>query len=299
MPVPDPTALTVPPSLAVVWRAGRLGIDGGRIELTDEVADSFRTVCAHHLQFLRGTRPRPWTPEADLVRDEEHLVLARAALPPDQPLLDLLAGIGDRDPLEAEGLPGRALLLHAYVFPDGLQFLRKANPHLTARTGHLLTRLDHTLTRIEHPVFTFDEKVDIVVTPDELLISGVSAFELLFKDERALLAHIPEWIDAIARQLPVNDQARAVLTEHCRRSTRLRRRLETIAGRGHLQAVTLDRIRREAEAQGLDPDRLVVDGRLQFDHASVEDLLRLLNEDLLIGGLSGSRFTVEHKIARG
>ncbi len=133
---------------------------------------------------------------------------------------------------------------------------------------------------------------------DEILISSLSAFELLFKEDDFLVQHIPGWVDSIAAHLPLNDQAHDVLLDHCRRNTRFRRRLETIHSRGHLQNVTLQQVCDEATEQGLDAATLVVNGKLNFGDASVDDLLRLLNEDLLIGGLSGDRFTVERKTPR-
>jgi hypothetical protein len=49
---------------------------------------------------------------------------------------------------------------------------------------------------------------------------------------------------------------------------------------------------------GLDPTEFIVDGCLVFDRASVKDILKLLNEDLFRGGLTGQDFQVDRKSAR-
>lgn len=289
--------LSSPLTLGIGWRRGA-ALDAGRIELTKGVADEFRNICERHVAALRQRTAKPYSPEVDLEPREEYLTIPRSSLHTEEPLLMLLDSIADRDPLRASDLPARSLLFHAYVFPGHATFLRKANSHQTARSGRVLTRLSQTLSRVDEPVFAFDDKVDLVVTADEVIVSSLSAFELLFKEDDFLVQHIPTWVNSIATHLPVNDGAAEVLTEHCRRNTRFRRRLETIHARGHLTHVTIEQVCEEAQNQGLDVASLVVDGRLNFEDASVDDLLRLLNEDLLIGSLSGDRFTVERKSPR-
>jgi hypothetical protein len=293
----DALAIDSPLVLAVGWRAGG-GVDGGRIETRDTVAAAFRNVCARHIDALQGREAKRYSPDTELVAAEEYLVVPRADLDPDDPILELMEDVPSRDSLATGGLPERSLLLYAFVFEDGTAFVRKTNAYQSTRRGRILTRFTNALTTIDEPVFAFDDSVDIVITTDALLVSSESAFEHLFRSDELLAAHIPNWIHSISTHLPLADGAEDTLAERCQRSTRMRRRLEAIHHRGHLRDITITQVKNEAIRQGIEPSEIIHRGKLTFDDASTDVLLRLLNEDLFTGGLSNARFTVERKAPR-
>jgi hypothetical protein len=294
---PNEIRLEESPILAVAWRSGN-DIEVARIELSREVSDVFREIAGEHLASLSNQRARVYSPELDIERGEEYATAARGSMNPADPIIALLDTTQTMDPLAANDLPAKSLLLYAFVFEDQAMFVRKANPHVTARTGHVITRMGSSLSRIEDPIFDFDRKIDVVVTEDELWISNATAFEYLFKDDSFLTNNVPKWVGAIASAIPLAPGSDQALLERGVSNMRRRRRLESIAQRGHLSSVTSSKLKREIVRLRLDADLLMVGNKLVVNDDTIEDVLKLLNEDLFIGGLSGNEFEVDKKAPR-
>ncbi len=81
-------------------------------------------------------------------------------------------------------------------------------------------------------------------------------------------------------------------------NSRLRRMLYVIQRRGHLEHVSIGRMKSHITSQGLDPAILVKGNKLVFGEADPALLLKLLNEDLFKGGLTDEAFVVDRKSAR-
>lgn len=292
-----PLDLTGSPVLAIAWRTSS-DVEVGRLDISVDVAGHFSNVARQHAAVIAASRRRQYTPEVDIDRKEEFASVERARFAVNDPLLSLLATAAELDSVRPADLPTKSLLLYSIVFPRRAMFVRKANPHLSARRGHVFTRLGNALTRIEEPIFDFDSIVDLVVTPSELWISNVTAFEYLFKDDDFLARNIPIWVEAIGSAVPLAAGSAELLVEKGLSNVRRRRRLESIADRGHLPTVTLTQLKREIARLNLGTDRLLADGHLVINDDTIDDVLKLLNEDLFIGGLSGAEFEVDRKAAR-
>lgn len=290
-------ALDKPVCLAVAWR-DKQTIDGGRLRLTKPVAEGFRKIAKQHVESLKHRQGLEYSPEVDLQPQKEYLMANSADLGTDDPILTFLRDVASRDSLSFGALPKQPLLFYAFIFSDEATFLRKANPHQTVREGKSFTSYSDTLKRITTPVFVFDSKVDLVILESKLLISSISAFELLFKENEYLARSIPIWVDAVADRLPVTKRSKKILVDRCKSNIRLRNRLEAINSRGHLERVDLETIRAYAKHVGIDPKKIIKKKKkkLRFEDASVEDLLKLLNEDLFLGGLTGLRFAADKKM---
>lgn len=289
--------LTVHLALGVGWRH-QDSVRGGRIEISNHLAERFREVAFSHMSDLGGRTPRPFSPEVDLEPNREFLVADLAELDPDEPITKLLDGIQLRDPLSIADIPKRPLLFYAIVFPGQVTLIRKLNPHQTANRGKIWTRLGNALAVIEDPVFSFDAKVDMVITSENILVSNIRAFEFLFKEESYFMRHVDDWVKAISDNLPLSQDSDRAIIDRCRTNTRLRRRLESIHRRGHLQNVAINTVREHADKHGLDVDRFIRDDELYLHDVSIEDVLQLLNEDLFFGDFSGVQFAADKKIPR-
>ncbi|MCE2530086.1 MAG: DUF4868 domain-containing protein [Acidimicrobiia bacterium] len=285
-------------ALGVGWRE-RNSIDGGRVGITNDVAERFRAIAVNHVEALVSRSPKAFSPEADLEPRDEYFVADVAELDEDEPITNLLDGLELRDPMSLMDLPKGSLLFYAFVFPQQATFVRKLNPYQTAKKGsRVWTRLGDTLTEILDPLFAFDSRVDLVITAEEILISNATAFELLFKEENYFMLHVDNWVQAISDYLPLSSGSGQLLIEGCRTNTRLRRRLESIHRRGHLRDVPIAAVQTQAKEQGLDAERFIQNGQLDLHDASIEDVLKLLNEDLFIGPFSGTQFAVDRKSQR-
>ena len=89
------------------------------------------------------------------------------------------------------------------------------------------------------------------------------------------------------------------LQERVLRDSRLKRRLEAIVTRGHLEDVSEETLRKEMISLELDPDRLLdKKGRLTFKDEDIPEVLQFLNEDLFYGALTNEGFRADKKASQ-
>ena len=284
-------------TLAVGWRVrGSIGL--GRLEISPSIAQHFREVCESHLDGLRRKTPKLYYPDIDLEQATEYLYLPLDNLDRANPVLLAHEGVHLRDSITLRSLPKRSLLFYSVIFHNGPTFIRKLNAYQSLNPGKLHTRLQDTLTEIEDPVFTFDERFDLIVSEDALAISNVRAFELLFRSDEVLTIHVRAYISHIASFVPLASTSIDAIEAECLRSVRLRRRLESLYRSEYLPDIRLEDVGSVATASGLVPASLIRDGHLHIAEADVEDALILLNDDFFTGGLSGIRFVADKKARR-
>jgi Domain of unknown function (DUF4868) len=292
---------TGPMTLVVGWRSGN-AVELGRVKLTAAVAKKLREFCVAAVDSLATREQKSYSAEAT-VEPEEYMTVPRTTLSEENAVLSTVQGATRFAPVNARHLPEKPLLFYACVVgraaSQRVAFVRNTNPHLNAKTGRFMTALGDSLATLNRKVFSFEAQIDLIVLPDEVLVLNWPSFERLFRDEPTLLAEIPTWLDEVAEYLPIEEAAVLDLKERCRSDGRLRRRLRAIHERGHLAHVTIDQLGDEAKRQGIEPSLVIRDGKLNVGGIDAMTLLKLLNEDLMTGGLSGTRFSVERKAPRG
>lgn len=216
---------------------------------------------------------------------------AGATIETDPEVRRFLRDAAGHDPLPAGSLAGRPFLFYAVVVGNDPRtrsaFVRKHNPAVSLAAGRLLFSYEDRLTRVEHPLFSLDDHFDLVVTPEGILVLNQSIFDALFRDAKVLVDRYPIWAKAFSTLRIGSDQV-DVLVERCRRDSRLAHRLRQIHESGHLAAgrVKLDQVLAEADRLGLGRHGFLKDGKLDFGCQDIGTLLKLLNDDLFIGGLS-------------
>lgn len=294
------TVTTGAVTLVVGWRAGK-HVVGGRVEVTDEVATVLREIADGAADLAAARDAKPYSGDSHL-EDEEVFEVPAAAVPADNEIVGVVRAAAALGRISANDLPAKPLLFYAPVIgddPDNRSgYVRTTNPVMSAGQGRILTRLRGSLTTLKEPVFSLDRRVDFIVNLDGLIVLNQRPFERVFRDLPAILDRIPEWLGEVTTALPLEAASLADLQVRCVSDTRLRRRLRSIHERGHLSTVTLDQIRVEATRQGIDPDKVIVDGMLRTTDIDAGTLLKLLNEDLMVGGLTGTRFEVDRKTPR-
>ncbi len=141
-----------------------------------------------------------------MVEDDQALYVADDALAAESPFTS--AVLPEEPPilLNARSLPERTLLLYAVnadTDQGPIAFVRRKNPHPVARPGRIYALLGNALAEIDRPVFTLEPEFDLVVGGDGVIALDQNAFELLFRETDAVLACIPDWVEGIARHLPL------------------------------------------------------------------------------------------------
>lgn len=289
-------------SLIVVWRRGT-GFDGGEVRVADAVAVHLVEACSRTIDRIQNRDLRAYSPDMQL-EDEECLVAADDALIADSQLAAVVLPTEPLPLLNSRTLPERLLYLYAVTVPSpddtggSVAFVRKTNPRTAAKRGSILALLGNTLSRVAQPAFQLEDYFDLVVSERGLFAMEQRLFELLFKETPALQERIPEWVDAIHSQIPLAGDGAERLATRCQSDGRLRRRVRSIAERGHLEAVTIDRIREHLADADLDEEDFLEGDELKIDEANPFQLIYMLNEDFFRGGLTDADFRSDRKSPR-
>jgi len=225
---------------------------------------------------------------------------ATAHIETDPEVRKLLRSAAGLPPLPAKALSGQPFQFYAVVIGDIPElrsaFVRKHGPTTGLGKGRLLFAHGGRLTRVSEPLLALDPSFDLVVTPEGIAAISQSAFDNLFRDAATLVARYPHWATAFAT-LGLDDGDTEVLVQRCRRDGRLATRLRQIYESGHLEAgkVTITAVLAQADELGIDRATISAKGRLDFAKPDVATLLKLLNDDIFIGGLSKVRFEAGSK----
>jgi len=306
----SPVDLSEALTLSVGWRSGTK-TKLARVPMVEEVADEFRDVLEDVSRELANREAEDWAPDAE-VTPETYLVASRESLG-DAPLLasqlaaarlpDALESASDLPRLDAAQLPAADLSFYSLTSGDDpgdrTVFLRRSNPRRGLRRGKWFTSLSDSLTRVEEPIFGFDDQVDLVFQDAHVFVLSQTAFASLFRSNDELAAQVPHWVDTLREHVPMTKKAGKRLRARTLRDSRLKRRLEAITTRGHLQDLDPSELRTVMEQLELDPDRLLDSkNRLKFEEEDIPEVLQFLNEDLFYGALTQSGFRADKKAAR-
>ncbi|HEX5119305.1 MAG TPA: hypothetical protein VFW65_29290 [Pseudonocardiaceae bacterium] len=285
-------------TLIVAWRKGT-ALESGSVPLTTSVADELRGICRGTLSTLDQLHERQWHPDA-LNEADEYLVASFEQLGSNSETLRVVQA-REFNVLHPATLPAREFLFYALIAGPRsrrVAFIRKYNIRRGLRRK-LVAIFDDTLDKIDAPIFTFDDYIDVVVDQSRgVAILGMSAFQLLFRSSPEILARTPEYVANIADSLPMDADAMSTLIDVAQNNLSVQRRLQAIEMRGHLKTVSMNQIKDEMRKHHIDARKFIVNGKLVFDRADVRDIIKLLNEDLFLGGLTNQDFQVDRKSPR-
>lgn len=285
-------------TLIVGWRRGKT-IEVRRVDTTEEVADELGSACRSAIERLNSLEQKRWTPEA-ASEAEEYLFVPSDSLDENSAIIEALRQ-SPINQISAQDVPDLNLLFYAMAVgkPDRrVFFIRKHNPR-RGISKRLITFFRNRLEKIDDPLFVFDYEVDLVLDPDAgLAILSLGVYNLFFKNAPEALEMIPGKVQSIAAALPMTETSMKYLGDRATTDTRVRRRLESIVSRDHLRNVTIDSLREYIADQGFNPDDYITDNELDIEKADVANVLKILNEDLFTGGLTGESFEASRKSAR-
>lgn len=285
-------------TLIVGWRRGKT-IEVRRVDTTEEVADELGAACRSAVESLNLLEQKRWTPEA-ASEAEEYLFVPNDSLDSNSAIVEALRQ-QTIPKISAQDVPDLNLLFYAMIVgkPDRrVFFIRKHNPR-RGITKRLITFFRGRLEKIDDPLFVFDYDVDLVLDPTAgLAILSLGVYNLFFKNAPEALELIPTKVQSIAAALPMTETSMKYLGDRAVSDTRVRRRLDSIVSRDHLRNVTIDSLREYIEDQGFDPDDYITDNALDIEKADVANVLKILNEDLFTGGLTGESFEASRKSTR-
>jgi hypothetical protein len=174
-------------------------------------------------------------------------------------------------------------------------FVRKKNPVRSLGPGAWFS-FGERLVQVTEPLLGLDDHFDLVVMTNGIAVINQGVFDALFRDAETLVARFPLWAKAFSTigldRGQVDD-----LVRRCRSDSRLGTRLRQIHESGHLAAgeVGLEQVLSEADKVAGGRERFLKNGKLDFNGPDVSSLLKLLNDDLFVGGLSKQTFEAGSK----
>jgi len=286
--------------LIVGWRPRPSRLDAAAVELSGEVAEEIRSLCRGTLDQLAGLSPRPYGASPYIEPDEEYLAVPVTELTgaggaqADQPDDDEAAGLSDLQRLvataglrpisRAELREGRYLFYAAISVAAGsgqrLGFVRQSDPHRVAKAGGFLALLGQEgLEHLDDPVFVLEAGFDLVVTPDEVAVLRIEAFNRMFADLHTLSSAAPANAKLIAEVMPGMRQAAVeALAGAATARPSLARRLARLARPGAVPAVTPDDLSAAMAKHGLNPADLVSNGEIAFEQNRAAVFLDLIEQ---------------------
>lgn len=297
-----------PLSLVVGWRtsAGKYNIR--RMRLSKPVANDLREIAQDAVASITDREPEAWAPDADLAREtvlgmpltDIHPTPAMTTEHDGRDFFAELRGGADVPKLDADNIPAATLSFYAIAIGaqvgDRTVFLRRSNPQRSLKGGRRMTIYRDQLVRVDEPLFGFDGTVDLVLHEGNMWVLSQTAFASLFREDTALTAQIPVWVNDISAHVPMTAPGSARLQAKALRDSRASRRLEAIVRRGHLSTVTAQQLRDGMLEHDLDPDVLLdAQGNLVLEEADIPVVLQFLNEDLFVGTLSSTAFRADKK----
>lgn len=309
------TSLTLPTlltddtmTLVVSWRIGTK-VHLRRVDKMQDVEDELRMVVKAVYADVKDRTVEAWTPEADLspevvlslpVADVGAAPVLAREIDSYGTLLKALGAASQLPKLAADKLPAAELNFYALVVGEVQQprtvWIRRTNPRRSLRRGRFFTTLQDVLVKVEAPLFGFEDDLDLIAADGQLLVLQQSAFRAIFRENQDLKDQVPDWVTDVTQHLPMDETSKALLAERCLKDSRLRRRLESIKARGHLQDVKPAALKAVMRKQGLDPKKYFnAQGELHFSDETLPDVLKVLNEDLFVGELSKTMFRADKK----
>ena len=281
------------PTLIIVWRQGAV-VHGRTVAIGGDVASTlggFAAECAGTLDVDAPLYDPDAPPEGDPQRT------APRAEAYDTGLLEALGMAGSHPQAHKEDY-SRALICWAVVLGEGADqtiYVHKNSPVRLARAPLLAGLVNESLQKISESVLAFDPHFDVVITPERIFILDVKDFEGLFKDSDAVLGRTQEWAAELTSRLPSTDGSTEVLETVLRRNGVLRRKVTSILRRPYFATLDPEIVRSRLAGHGLDEDLYLVEGKLNFSEATIETLVRFLNEDLFKGDFSEEQFAASGK----
>ena len=206
-------------------------------------------------------------------------------------------------PVGADFLKKTSIAFYAIVRGDEpaqrVAYVRHLNPLRLAKPGNVIAMLGDSLVEAAHPVFALDERTDLIIRADDVIIRDKNFFESLFF---GLSGEGPD-LDGIVLSrlnvLPFSDETTQMLVERARGRKRVRRKMLEIWEANHLENVTIDDFKKALAAEGIEHSRFIDDdGMIRADKADGDLLLQILNEDLFKGALTGRSLAASRKKAR-
>lgn len=289
-----------PATLIVAWRSGKKA-HGRVVKAGGDVITKLQEYARQSISTINEHEGQPYDPDDEQDEDKPYLETDQSELL-DVSLLGVIKKAASLDLISSQELKQKTLALYALSLgkdPDHPTILIRRGSPIQLATKGLVAIFDPTLNKVSSPVLAFDSKFDLLLTSRQVYILNQKNFEALFKESAAVLANTSEWVDELSTSLPILDESKEWLKERLTKNSKLRRKVQSILRSKYLSSLSTEVLELKMLDRGLDPDRLLRDGKIVIDKATEYAVLQLLNEDLWTGDFSGEQYAASRKSRRG
>lgn len=241
------------PRLIIGYRQPSGIISCRRVELHEETFRFFKEVTNNAISRIQTLTRRQYAYFGALEEDE-YFFLKNSVIP-ERPLLnrgrspgttELASAIKmvketDNHPVLSidELRAGKKMQLYMISYYTDLGyigFIRKSNPQKSISSGHRYFQYGEALKKVSTPDFVFDDKIDLIVGPDEVAIFSDKVVQVIFRDVKLVIEsvndNVNQVIDIFENQLPFTETGKELLYEFCSKGTTNAKRIyELIQGR--------------------------------------------------------------------
>ena len=326
MPAPWPEAsLDGEPRFIVGFRKGSGLIDCYRIDIHEDTFGEFREIAQGAISQIPRLTRRPYDYFGAL-EDDEYFALDITRIPsrptrasrkkstrkpigqvgvshsgtlePSAPgdeeaaaALRMVARTDEHRFLTADELrAGLKLNLYMIAFPldsGFLGFIRRTRPHRSLAPGYRYFQYGDTLKRMSQPDFVLDNRIDMIVGPDEIAVFSDTVFQVLFRDVRLVMGSVDDNVQrlgsAFSEYLPISSDGVEALRRFANRGPTNAKRLHNLAHH-RLTDLTLDPADISKDLKSHQLDHLVVNGELTLSDESIPSYVdylegRLFHDD--------------------
>lgn len=240
-----------------------------------------------------------YSPDLSFRAGDPRIPVLQKSLADENEIIAALLADADRGQEAPKDVSAEHLYLYALVSDTEqagrIAMIKKRNPSKSASEGKWWGLPSKELQRMDTDPWQIHPFFDLVVSKDGAYVLRLSALDQLLGDSQILVEHVDGWVAAIATSLPIAEGQADILIDRCKESSRLRSRLRAINSRGHLTRVSIDKVAEHAQRMNLQPDDFIENNELVVSEANADQLLKLLNEDLFTGGLTGDPFVTDGK----
>ncbi len=234
-----------------------------------------------------------YTPDLVMRADDPRVAVMSNDLTGESEIVAAVLADSDRGLEAPKNVVAEHLYLYALVSDTKagrVTMIKKRTPAKRAREGKWWALAEKELRLIEDDPWQIYPTFDLVICQRGAYVLRLGALDQLLGDSQILTQRVGDWVKAVAASLPIGTGQESLLIERCEESSRLRQRLRAIHSRGHLSRVKIAEVKAHAKRMNLKPNEFIKGGKLLITETNVDQLLKLLNEDLFTGGLTGDPF---------
>lgn len=284
------------PFLIIAWKDGR-DIVSATVRLHVDMLTALRDICGDVLIRIDEMESRNYDPDARLAVGEELMYVGPEHINSDSQIYDVIAQIDESDEIGGRAAASHKVTWYAIAFGEGddlTLFIRKRLEQVNGES-RLIGLAGDALRPSSRPIMIFDRTIDLIVRPEGVVAFNERAFEGLIRSPKDIAEELESNVERVSADVPFADETVADLKSRGLKRPMLRKKLRSIAERGHLHGVTVNRIAEELERQGFDPDLFIEDDLLKFDMRHAMLFLRFLDEGTWLGAFSNTLYASDGK----